>query len=336
VSTARTWLDNVFDFLPGGPVYLSNYRREIVDAGFRLRPFGPFYRVVEPGDQSLPPTMTPLNGGANAVEIVGYELPRRAAGTGEYVSLSLALRAPEGTTDYFVPVLTLGDLSFPFTTDSHVVSPDWQPGEIIIERFDFALPHDLPPGDYPLQASLKNLSKDEDSGPVLDLGTLTVSASTNPAVTENLLANFRQRVGLAWATARGNGRAVAAPWPEPLRAEPGDIIKLRLGWRSLEYAEESYTVFVHLIDQANRPLVALDYTPLGGAAPTHLWIPKWLPGQAYTDPYRLEIPADLPPGTYLIEVGLYEMVGRRRLHIADEAGNLIGDRIILGSVIVGE
>ena len=54
VSTARTWLDNVFDFLPGGPVYLSNYRREIVDAGFRLRPYGPFYQVVEPGEKSVP------------------------------------------------------------------------------------------------------------------------------------------------------------------------------------------------------------------------------------------------------------------------------------------
>ena len=91
---------------------------------------------------------------------------------------------------------------------------------------------------------------------------------------------------------------------------------------------------MHLIDASNRPIVALDYTPLGGAAPTHLWIPKWLPGQQYVDPYRLVIPEDLAPGTYFIEVGLYEMVGMRRLHIADEDGNLVGDRLILGAVVV--
>ena len=35
-----------------------------------------------------------------------------------------------------------------------------------------------------------------------------------------------------------------------------------------------------------------------------------------------------------LEVGLYEMVGLRRLHIADKDGNLVGDRYILGSIIV--
>jgi hypothetical protein len=153
---------------------------------------------------------------------------------------------------------------------------------------------------------------------------------------DNLLANFRQRVGLERAVVRSNGRRVSAPWDEPLIANPGDTIPLVLGWKSLDYAEESYTIFVHLIDLANRPILALDYTPLGGAAPTHLWIPKWLPGQQFIDPYRLQIPDDLPPGTYLIEVGLYEMVGGRRLHIADQQGNTVGDRYILGSVIVEE
>ena len=80
--------------------------------------------------------------------------------------------------------------------------------------------------------------------------------------------------------------------------------------------------------------MALDYTPLGGAAPTHLWIPKWLPGQQYRDPYRLTIPQDLPTGEYWIEVGLYEMVGKRRLHISDETGSLAGDRFVLGPVRV--
>ncbi|MDT8306300.1 MAG: DUF2723 domain-containing protein, partial [Anaerolineae bacterium] len=40
VSTERPWLESVFAYLPGGPVYLNSYRREIVDAGFRLRPRG--------------------------------------------------------------------------------------------------------------------------------------------------------------------------------------------------------------------------------------------------------------------------------------------------------
>jgi hypothetical protein len=111
---------------------------------------------------------------------------------------------------------------------------------------------------------------------------------------------------------------------------------LSLDWLSLAPADESYTVFVHLIDGANRPLAALDYTPLGGSTPTHLWIPKWLPGQQMKDPYRLELPEDIQPGRYFIEVGLYEMTGKRRLHISDGEGNLIGDRYILGAIEIQE
>ena len=54
------------------------------------------------------------------------------------------------------------------------------------------------------------------------------------------------------------------------------------------------------------------------------------------DPYQLEIPDGLAPGTYLIEVGLYEMTSGRRLHMSDLTGSLIGDRYILGAVQVGE
>ena len=334
VSTAKPWVEYVYDFLPGGPVYLSNYRREVVDAGFRLRPYGPFYQVVEPGDETLPESLIPIDSAGENIELVAYELPERDVRAGDYVPLTLAMRSPSGTADYFVPVLSVGDLDFPFTTDSHLVSPQWEPGEIIVERFDFALPHDLPAGEYPLTIRLKNLSKDAYSGPSYELPSLRVTVSGNTPTSRNLLANFRQRVGLEGARADISGQRVDAPWSEPLRAKSGDTLHLILDWVSLDYAEESYTVFLHLIDEANRPIVALDYTPLGGAAPTHLWIPKWLPGQHYTDPYQLTIPENLAPGNYLVEVGLYEMVGKRRLHISDDAGNLIGDRYILGRVIV--
>jgi hypothetical protein len=335
VSTARPWLESVFDTLPGGPVYLSNYRREIVDAGFRLRPDGPFYQVVEPGETSLAAGLTPITGVGGAVELAAYDLPRRDVTAGDFVPLTLALRAPAGTADYYVPVVRVGELTFPFTTDSHLTSPQWQPGEVIVERFDFALPHDLPGGVYPISVALKNLSADT-TGPEIPLGEVTVTGQEAPLDYSRLLANFRQRVGLVAATARVGGQRRSAVWAEPLPARPGDTVHLRLRWQSLAPAEESYTVFVHLIDAASRPLLALDYTPLGGSAPTHLWIPKWLPGQRLTDPYRLVLPADLPPGEYYIEVGLYEMVGQRRLHMADAAGNLIGDRLILGPVQVSE
>ncbi len=337
VSAAKPWLEFVFDYLPGGPVYLSNYRRDVVDFGFRLRPEGPFYKVIDANDPAryqVPSHLTPVSAVGEAIEVVGYGWEQTAVTAGDYVPLTLALKTT-GTTDFYVPVLRVGEMEFAFTTDSHLTTPDWQPDEIIVERFDFALPHDLPGGDYPVTLNLKNLSQDESLLLNLSLGHLTVTAQSHPIHTDDLLANFRQRVGLVGAVASGDGRRQHAPWTTPIAVQSGNFIHLTLQWQALDYAEESYTVFVHLIDAANRPVASQDYTPLGGAMPAHLWFPKWLPGQQMRDPYRLQVPSDLPPGTYQLEVGLYEMVSKRRLHTSDAQGNLTGDRYILGAVVVG-
>jgi hypothetical protein len=73
---------------------------------------------------------------------------------------------------------------------------------------------------------------------------------------------------------------------------------------------------------------------LGGSAPTYLWFPKWLPGQIYSDPYRLELPPELREGEYWLEVGMYGMTSLERLPVVDLAGSMAGDRIILGAVRV--
>ena len=114
----------------------------------------------------------------------------------------------------------------------------------------------------------------------IPLGSLTVTAQDNPINTDDLLANFRQRVGLVEAKMLTNGRIYNAPWDEsngPVTVQQGDMLHLLLEWQSLAKAEESYTIFVHLIDGNNVPYAALDYTPLGGASPTHLWIPQMAP-----------------------------------------------------------
>ncbi len=338
VSAAEPWLPSVFNYLPGGPVYLHGYRREIVDAGFRLRPRGDFYQVVEPGEKGIPPELTPLinpEEPLNSVaQLLAYELPQSTVQAGDFVPFTLAMRVTEPTSDFYVPVVQVGTIQFEFTTDTHLISPDWQPGEVIVERFDFALPHGLPPGEYPVTVRLRNLSQQVDLTEGLPTEILTVEAADHIPQTAHLLANYRQRVGLQTAVSRNGLEFRTAPWETPLAAAPGEVVITQLHWEVLDYAEESYTIFVHLIDPANQLYVALDYTPLGGAVPTHLWFPKWLPDQRLIDPYRMEIPSDLAPGTYLIEVGLYEMISGRRLHIHDENGSIVGDRTILGAIEV--
>jgi hypothetical protein len=264
---------------------------------------------------------------------VGYDLPRQAR-AGDFVPFTLAMTAPVTPTHYYVPEIRVGPIGYTHTTDSHLLTTWWQPEEVIVERFDFALPHDLEAGSYPVTLYMVDLSSGERTELALPLGELTISAKASPPRNGRLLADFRQRVGLVSAWAQQGGQLRRAPWQESIAVERGGTVNLLLHWQSLALAEESYTVFVHLIDAENRPHVTLDYTPLGGSAPTHLWIPKWLPGQRLLDPYRLPVDESIAPGLYYVEVGLYEMTGQRRLHIAGPEGSLQGDRYILGAVRV--
>ncbi|MEM7800583.1 MAG: DUF2723 domain-containing protein [Chloroflexota bacterium] len=335
VSAAEPWLPSVFNYLGGGPVYINSYRREIVDAGFRLRPRGPFYQVVEPKEQSLPPELSPVERSGLEIELVGFELPAEPVEGGEFVPLTLAMSLPAKTDEFYAPVVTVGEIELPFTTDTHLITPLWEPNEIIIERFDFALPHSLPAGEYPVTVRIQNLSKNVDSGVLAEIGSLTVVEPRRQPRSDHYLANFRQRVGLRSAILVGNGEIRRDQWDEALITAPGDVLWFVPEWEVIDQAEESYTIFVHLIDVNNQLYIDdLDYTPLGGATPTHLWFPKWLPGQRMRDPYRVVIPEGLAPGPYFLEVGIYEMRSGRRLHMHDTDGNLIGDRFILGEILV--
>ncbi len=335
VSAALPWVQGVFDNLPAGPVYLSRFERSVFDAGFRLRPRGDMWQVVEPGDQQLPADFSTISAQGGPVEIVGYRLPERVQ-AGQLVDFELAMRVSEVTGDIYMPVLKVGDATLGFTTDSHLLTPQWQADEIIVERFEFVTPANWPAQDAQVTLELHDLTGGSgDTGLRLDLGQLAISANNAPARSDQLLANFRQRAGLADAWVRnGLFERRRGIYAEPIVATAGDTIHITLQWEVLAKPEDSYTVFVHLIDAENRPIIDnLDYTPLGGATPSHLWFAKWLPGQKMLDPYQMQLDG-VPPGEYFIEVGLYEQFTKRRLHNYDAAGNIDGDRIILGKLIV--
>jgi hypothetical protein len=78
--------------------------------------------------------------------------------------------------------------------------------------------------------------------------------------------------------------------------------------------------------------VGHDGQPAAGARPTT----GWVPGEYVTDRHELVIPADLPPGEYVVEVGLYDAGARGlpRLPLLDESGQAETDRVIFGPVQV--
>jgi hypothetical protein len=347
-TSTNPWLDGVFAHWNEGPVYLADFRRGVWEGGaFRLRPEGrwPFWRVVAPGDMTVSSTPSnPLNVSAeNKIELLSYSLEPTSLRPGEAAHLTLSMRAPVTLTNYVMPFALVGDRVYRWTTDSRAIPP-WRPGEVIVERYDVMVPFGTPPGQYPVRLGVTDsaqardlmLSSDSTTVPIETLTVEPASGITPPqAVLDSALANFNSEIALMGVTARVGDRTAHNLWTQPLAARPGQDVELWLDWRALKQPEASYKVFVHLIQNDQLAAPAADYyTPLGGAFPTYLWIPVWVEGQAVSDPNRLTIPPTLAPGNYAVEIGLYELESTRRAPLFDRAGNLAGDRVILGPVTV--
>jgi len=341
VSTASPWVPSAWAHIEQGPLYLPDYRPALRDEGFRLLPTGDFYRVVAPPVTDATPSR-PLDVWADGrVHLLGYDLPQTTVRAGEPLVLVLYQTAETPLAEIWMPFARLGPFEARWTTDSRLLTPQWLAGEVVVERYEIPVPFAMPPGDYPLRLGYADLSGgrlelDLGGTSEVELATVTVLPPLrvpSPRTLERALANFDNQVALMGAQARAGWQTRRAPWDEPLAVRPGQTLHLTLTWRALASPSQSLTVFIHLMDGAGRVVVGHDYTPLGGAAPTYLWFPKWLPGQTYSDPYRLQVPHDLPPGDYWLEVGLYGMTSLRRVPVVDW-GNLAGDRVILGPLRV--
>ncbi len=106
---------------------------------------------------------------------------------------------------------------------------------------------------------------------------------------------------------------------------PGNYVRLVLYWKALTEMTESYTVFVHLVDEAGRTWAQADGLPLNGMYPT--W--AWLEGETVEDEHLIPLEVDVPPGTYDVAIGIYELESLRRLEVTTSAGAPLGDHIAL-------
>lgn len=94
--------------------------------------------------------------------------------------------------------------------------------------------------------------------------------------------------------------------------------------------DRDYTVFVHLLDGNGRIVAQRDGQPGDGFYPTSIWDP----GEVVPDEYAIIVPPDLPAGDYEVVVGMYYFPTGERLPIVDSFGAEMGDRVVLGSILV--
>jgi 4-amino-4-deoxy-L-arabinose transferase-like glycosyltransferase len=108
--------------------------------------------------------------------------------------------------------------------------------------------------------------------------------------------------------------------------KPGQTLDLTLYWQAGERMDVDYTVFVHVVDGQGGIQGQHDGHPMDGRRPTT----GWVAGEVIADEHLIPLKADVTPGQYRIEVGMYHWATGERLLVYDAQGQRIpGDQIVL-------
>jgi hypothetical protein len=107
-------------------------------------------------------------------------------------------------------------------------------------------------------------------------------------------------------------------------------VTLNLHWQALRRMEKSYKFFVHLVDRETGDLVTqADFIPYDSTYYTTWWEAK----EVVSDEVVLSL-MDVPPGTYRMEIGVYDGDSGQRLPLTDGAEpGQPSDRYVLPDVV---
>jgi len=135
--------------------------------------------------------------------------------------------------------------------------------------------------------------------------------------------------------------ALPVTFSVPIRLEAYEMVSasvrsdqafvLLLYWRGVDRIKDDYTVFANLVDASGRQVAAYAKEPRRGKASTS----SWVPGELVVDPVQISV-AGVAPGSYRLEIGLYDAGTQARFAIVDSNGKPIADRIAIEPIRITE
>lgn len=274
---------------------------------------------------SLPPGMQLVAGGplaAGGLELLAVRPPSEAAAPGANVRVGLLWRAVDDAPRAAKCVLKLR------RADGQVVQQVVVPllrggdslgslraGTVVRGEPSFVVASHLSSQSLALSVALL-----DDAGAALPEGTVGQTVATINVAGRQHSFESPNSLGLAQRAQFGSTVELLDHRLDVAAAPPGGTVRLRLHWRALSETTVAYKVFVHVLDQPGQRVVAQrDAEPQAGRAPTT----SWLPGEVVEDEYPVDVPSDLEPGVYPIELGLYDPKTGQRLTLADGENRVI-------------
>jgi hypothetical protein len=110
----------------------------------------------------------------------------------------------------------------------------------------------------------------------------------------------------------------------------GEVVPVSLVWRPLNSMSVDYNVSVQVADRNGFPVAQHDGPPQG----TFGYTSRWEVGAQYRDNHGIQLPNELPPGMYTLQVIVYNWRDGRRLPVTSSDGATRGDLAVLMTITV--
>ncbi|MBI5879845.1 MAG: glycosyltransferase family 39 protein [Chloroflexi bacterium] len=261
---------------------------------------------------------------AGVIDMIGYELDRDAGQPGEPIQVTIYWRALATPKDDYRVQFLISRSSAPtesFTGDapaplvSGYPTSQWHTGEIVKARYTFYVPSDAAEGDRTLRMTIMD-RLGTTVGASVSVGNVKVEPSTRifqptrPRVTQQF--RFSGNEIMLYGYDLTPTPALSGAFTGTVTLVAGDSLRVDLHWRAVQRVRAGYKVFVQVRSTDGPPLAQDDSVPAGGARPTVTWVP----GEYLVDTHDLRLPKEMPPGNYVIEVGLYDARTGERLSLA--------------------
>lgn len=101
--------------------------------------------------------------------------------------------------------------------------------------------------------------------------------------------------------------------------QPGREVPVSLYWRAQAAVPADYTVFVQLLGPDGLPVTQIDSYPVAAFCPTS----SWGLDETIRDNYGLPLPADVPPGSYRLIAGMYDLSTMQRLPVTPSGQDFV-------------
>lgn len=178
---------------------------------------------------------------------------------------------------------------------------DWRSGEVVGQAYRFRIPAVAPPGEYPMQMIALDPTTREPRGEPVTLATIKIEAQQRNFILPDDVAPVSAVID--------NGAIELVGYKlRQHEVKQGQSFGLTLYWRSMDFVDANYTVFVHAVGPDQTIRGQWDSVPAQGTAPTS----GWVPGQIIEDNFEIPMAADAPPWKYDIFVGMYDPITGRR------------------------